>query len=373
MATNVDILNLDNKIKDYFKTLHNQVDSKQEKYDTLVEFKNSLSDDDDNFLIIDKYCSELNDEIEEKTQENRFNYYVMDTFQILQDYHKILKKPIKVSFTYSKPVDDNKKKELVKKYLKMASKYVNLDNFIDPPLKKTKKDKKNKTLIVCKNCNNRDDFEIIENNIHICLLCSSEQVVPSYSSSYKDSDRINISSKYTYDRRIHFRDQIKCLQAKENSTIDQAVFDDLEDQFKKHFLLEGNENTPKQERYKRISKQTILLFLKDLGYTKYYENINLIHYRITGNKPDDISHLEEKLLEDFDKLTELYDVMFKHLKRKNFINTKNILYQLLKRHKHPVNESDFTFLKTVDRQLFHDDVSKQLFTKLGWNWSSLNF
>jgi len=370
MATTVDILNLDNKIKEFFKSLYNQVDNKQEKYDTLVEFKNSLCDNDDNFLIIDRYCSELNDEIEEKAQENRFNYYIMDTFQILEDYKKILKKPIKVSFTSVKPMNNKEKEALVKKYLKMAAKYINLDAFLKSP---PKKKKRKKPLVICQNCDNRVDFEVVENNIHICLHCSSEQVVPSYSSSYKDSDRINISSKYTYDRRIHFRDAIKCLQGKENSTIDQVVFDDLEDQFRKHFLLEGDENTPKKERYKRISKQTILLFLKDLGYTKYYENINLIHYRITGNKPDDITHLEEKLLEDFDKLTELYDVMFKHLDRKNFINTKNILYQLLKRHKHPVNQNDFTFLKTVDRQLFHDDVSKQLFTKLGWNWSSLNF
>lgn len=255
--------------------------------------------------------------------------------------------------------------------MKIAEKYVNIDEFLSPNdiVEEKKKDK----TITCENCKNKENFEIIENDIHICLVCFSEQVVPTHSSSYKDSDRINISSKYTYDRKIHFRDSIKQLQGKENATIEQKVFDDLEQAFKNHYLLELGENVPKHIRYKRISKQTILLFLKNLNYTKYYKNINLIHYRITGIKPDDVSHLEEKLLQDFDKLTELYDVMFKDLDRKNFINTKNILYQLLKRHKYNCKESDFSFLKTTDRKIFHDDISKQLFTKLGWNWSSINF
>ena len=371
----IDILNLDKKIQDYYKNQYNSVEQTKEKYGDLLEYKNSLSDNENekNIFIIDNVCEQLNMNIKEKTQQNTLNYYIMETYELLEQYRKILQKPIKVSFTKVKKINNNEKNNLVRQYLKIAEKYVNLDNFalVYSMNDSDKKQKEIKTK--CRNCENNKHFEIIENDIHICLVCSSEQVVPTYSSSYKDSDRINISSKYTYDRKIHFRDSIKQLQGKENSTIDPKVFDDLEKEFKKHYLLEGDENTPKSIRYKRISKQTILLFLKDLGYTKYYENVNLIHYRITGNKPDDISHLEEKLLEDFDKLTELYDVMFKDLKRKNFINTKNILYQLLKRHKHPCNDSDFSFLKTVDRKIFHDDISKQLFTKLGWNWCSVNF
>ena len=53
------------------------------------------------------------------------------------------------------------------------------------------------------------------------------------------------------------------------------------------------------------------MFIKLLGYTKHYENVNLIHYNITGVKPDDISYLQDKLLIDFDKITEL---MIRNLK-----------------------------------------------------------
>ena len=120
----------------------------------------------------------------------------------------------------------------------------------------------------------------------------------------------------------------------------------------------------------RIEKEHIMLFLKELGYIKHYENIHLIHFTLTGKKPDDITHLENKLLDDFDQLTALYDKKYKFkIERKNFINTQYVLYQLLRRHKHPCNKEDFTILKTVDRQSFHDNITKVLFSLLGWNHS----
>ena len=69
-------------------------------------------------------------------------------------------------------------------------------------------------------------------------------------------------------------------QGKQNSTVDQNVYDELLDQFRKHHLLVGNSKTPKEERCKNITKEHIHLFLKELEYSKHYENVNLIHYQI---------------------------------------------------------------------------------------------
>lgn len=116
------------------------------------------------------------------------------------------------------------------------------------------------------------------------------------------------------------------------------------------------------------------MFLKDLGYSKHYENVILIHYNMTGKKPDDISYLEYQLLEDFDKLSESYHELFKtkpEFERKNFINTQNVLYQLLIKHGHNCKKEDFTVLKTIDRKTFHDSVTKTLFLHLGWNHISI--
>jgi hypothetical protein len=135
-------------------------------------------------------------------------------------------------------------------------------------------------------------------------------------------------------------------------------------------LLVGDENTSKTEKFKNITKEHIAIFLKELGYSKHYENINLIHYNITGIKPDDIGYLEDKLLEDFDTLTEVYDKTFKHIDRKNFINTQFCLYQLLIKHKHPCKKEDFSILKTIDRLNFHNEVCSRLFEMCNWSFTS---
>jgi hypothetical protein len=158
------------------------------------------------------------------------------------------------------------------------------------------------------------------------------------------------------------------FQGKQNSTVERKVYENLEKQFDLHHLLVGDKTTPKHIRFKNIKKEHISLFLKELDYTKHYENINLIHYNMTGVKPDDIGYLEDKLLDDFDTITEVYDKLFKNINRKNFINTQYILYQLLIKHKHPCNKDDFTILKTIDRKTFHDDIYREISLKLEWSF-----
>ena len=176
-----------------------------------------------------------------------------------------------------------------------------------------------------------------------------------------------MSSKYMYDRKVHFRDCIKQYQGKQNSTVSDKIYNKLQEQFERHHLLVGDSSTPKEIRYKNITKKHIMIFLKELGYPNHYENVHLIHYHLTNVKPDDISYLEDILLDDFDTLTVLYDSLFKHINRKNFINTQYVLYQLLRRHKHECNKEEFIILKTIDRKFFHDEVGKLLFEHLNWN------
>ena len=57
--------------------------------------------------------------------------------------------------------------------------------------------------------------------------------------------------------------------------------------------------------------------------------------------------------------------------RKNFINTQYVLFQLLRRHKYMCKKQDFNILKTIDRKSFHDDICKELFEELGWNFTAI--
>ena len=301
---------------------------------------------------------QLISDIESKDREN---FYLTESVMYIEKYKKILNTPMKMNFM-GKPISNNKEKqELVKEYISIANKYVTIKH-VTPAIKHK---------LICQNCEGKD-LDTLD-NVHICVSCGAELVVLSHTSCYNDVDRANISSKYTYDRKVHFRDCINQHQGTQNCTIEEKVYKELEEEFEKHHLLEGDKTTQKKIRFRRIEKHHIHIFLKELGYTKHYENLNLIHYKFTGKKPDDISYLEDKLLDDFDRLTELYDKRYKQEKkidRKNFINTQYVLYQLLQRHKHKCDPDDFHILKTIDRQSFHDEITSALFLELNHSGSN---
>lgn len=360
MLDEINILSIDNKILDNFKEEKVKLPIYVIRLDDInksLELKNIRPRVKTNLT---KTKEELVKHIQDIKDDTSLNFYISESAELLEKFKQILNNPIKVSFVGKSVKTSKEKQKIINEYLEIANKYVNIE--IETTDKKEK--------IICKNCDNKKEFDILDGNIYICTICSAEQVIMKNVSSYRDIDRVNISSKYTYDRKIHFRDCINQYQGKQNSTINQKVYDDLEKQFELHHLLTGNKNTSKNIRFGNITKEHISIFLKELEYTKHYENIHLIHYNMTGKKPDDIGYLEDKLLEDFDILVDLYDKTFKNnIDRKNFINTQYVLYQLLLRHKHPCTKEDFSILKTMDRKAFHDDIMKVLFTELSWNFS----
>jgi hypothetical protein len=353
----LNILTIDSTIQ---KTFEEEIKKLPEYKKKIKEIQNTL--ELENLyprikILLKKSLEELLENVNDIENHISFNFYIIETAVLLEKYKSILNTPMKINFM-GKPIKNNTEKQnVISAYLDIAQKYIDID--IEIPEKKYR--------IVCENCNNKKEFDIIDNNIYICLECSAQQIELKLVSSYKDIDRVNTSSKYMYDRKVHFRDSINQYQGKQNSTIPQKVYDDLEEQFCNHHLISKDKSISKEKRFACITKKHIEMFLTELGYTKHYENIILIHYNFTGIKPDDISYLEDKLLDDFDTLTDLYDKIFSHIDRKNFINTQYVLFQLLRRHKHPCEKEDFAVLKTVDRKSFHDDICSICFAQLGWN------
>lgn len=358
MDNAIDIIKIDSDIKTYFEDEIKNLNSYIEKLSELKQTQLSSYPLKTKF-VIEQNIKNLEDKIENIKTGETYNFYIASTVTYIEMYKKILETPVKISFVSSKKSLNNEEKiSIINNYLQIAKQY-----YHNIPL--SIMSDKNEKPISCENCSNTKHFDIDE-NIYICKDCGFQKEIQLYSSSYKDSDRISLSSRYLYDRKVHFKDCINQYQGKQNSTIDAKVYSDLEIQFNNHNLLINS--TLKKEKYAKITKEHIIFFLKELGYTKHYENVNLIFSNITGHKLDDISYLETKLLDDFDILTSTYDTMFKNkLKRTNFINTQYVLYQLLQRHKHPCRKEDFIMLKTIERQCFHDDITKQLFEHLGWN------
>jgi Zn finger protein HypA/HybF involved in hydrogenase expression len=353
----IDIISIDNDIKKKITDNENKI---HELRDEVKILKNVINNKNINIRVktnLQKIYDDKVDIIKSIETSSILSMYICETTELLTEYKKLLSIPREVSFMGKQSSSNKTQNETIKKFLKIASKYDNIKILFSPT----------KTQCVCKNCLNKSNFIIIDSDMYVCNVCFSQQSIMIHNSTYTDVDRVNISSIYKYERSVHFRDCIKQYQGKQNCTIPDKLYQDLEKELENHHLLIGNSDTPRHIRFSKVTKKNILMFLKELGYSNHYENIHLIHYKITDIKPDDIGHLEESLMNDFETLSALYYKKFKDINRKNFINSQYVLYQLLLKHKHQCNEEDFGVLKTIDRKLFHDDICKTLFEELGWN------
>lgn len=363
----IDIFSIDKKIRDVWnKSQENIVNFEDEinKYKEFLDEDISLHVKND----INEKIKQLT--IEKEKLENLIkiqHFYTMDFSELLEKKESTAQ-PKKISFM-GKQEKSQKNTDISKSYLEILKKYNIEYKELEELTKKLKKDKH-----ICNICKSQEFIINSEQNLEICANCGKQEEKCYKSLSFKDITRVNMSSKYTYERRIHFKDCINQYQGKQNATIDEKVYEDLEKQFELHGLLMGEKDSSKKIRFSKVTKEHVLLFLKETGHSKHYEDTVLIYHKMTGKKVDDISHLENQLMEDFDKISNLYDKKFKFtgkVERKSFINTQYILFQLLRRHKYACKKEDFNMLKTLDRKSFHDDIVKELFETLGFNFTPI--
>jgi hypothetical protein len=365
----IDILSIDRKIRDlWIKSQENitKIENDIKEFEEIAEQENIS-------LYVKK---DINDKIKNLQEEREKlenlikneNFYTMEFSELLENNKNKISKPKKISFMGKKEKNDTDY-DISKDYFEILKKY-NIDyKELEDITKKPKSNKK-----TCTYCKSQEFLLNSEQNTQICQTCGKQEERYYKSMSFKDITRVNMSSKYTYERRVHFKDCINQYQGKQNATVDEKVYEDLEIQFDLHGLLLGDKNTPKKTRFENITKEHILLFLKETGHSKHYEDVVLIYHKMTGKKVDDISHLETLLMEDFDKISDLYDKKYKFagkIDRKSFINTQYVLFQLLRRHKYPCKKEDFNILKTLDRKSFHDEIVKDLFESLGFNFTPI--
>lgn len=365
----VDIVSLHQKILKSFQEEQESQESDKERLETL---KNLYKHPDllhSTRRNIQRAIEELERKIEDIAIGRTQGFYVMEATELVEKYSEILRKPKKVSFMGVPQVADSGKEEIVRQYLEKVHKYY---PEIGAPKISSRVEECGELCTKCSS--NGKTIEL--DGYFVCTECGGEEMIGASSSSYKDAERVNVGSKYTYDKRIHFRDCMNQFQGKQNSTIPPKVYEALDKEFEAHGLLRKSDK--KEEKFADITKGHVLLFLKETGFSKHYEDAVLIHFNLTGVHPPDISHLENDIVNDFDQLVETYEQIYrsddpggKRISRKNFINNQYVLYQLLRRHKHPCDITEFSILKTTERKSYHDDICRELFAKLGWNFVSV--
>src|SRR5690606_36346276 len=102
--------------------------------------------------------------------------------------------------------------QYINTFYSIANKYYHIDTNTQPQLYK-------KITIICSICKH-NKFDVINDTTHICRNCGNQKDIFNVSPSYKDTSRMNTSSRYMYKRCIHFKDCINQYQGKQNVNID---------------------------------------------------------------------------------------------------------------------------------------------------------
>ena len=283
--------------------------------------------------------------------EGSFEYalYLVKIYGIVQEYTKIASELNKTSFLgprkntsliHKKNIAD----ALVDEYLRTAREYVQIKNYIQ-----------NSKKLTCLSCNENKFQQTNEIN-YCCLGCGEVQEIIDVTPTFRDSNRINMCSRYTYTRKGHFIDAMKRFQGRQNTTIDPSVYKILRNEIKAHGLT-----------YESATMEHLYEFLESNRLSKHYGDINLIYSVITGNPAPDISEYEAELLEMFDETEEAYEKV-KDPGRINSLNVNFKLFKLLQRIGYPCKRDDFYILKTAVKWIEHENKWDEIRILKGWNY-----
>lgn len=220
-----------------------------------------------------------------------------------------------------------------------------------------------KDYVLCDGCN-----QIRENSSkeQPCPLCGHDAMLfKQIEVITNDSTRLNTMNKYTYERLNNFRETMSRIQGKQQVNVPKSVYDQIIAMIEKnHTRVVKDDQTV--SRYRNVSRQDISNYMRELKLKKFYNDVTYIHAKLTGKSPFIIpSHIEKRIIEDFQSLLTLYNRYDKD-GRRSFLNSHYLLCKLLKRYDITVNTHEFNYLKTRERVNWHDDLCNKMFTDLGW-------
>jgi len=338
-----------NRMNEYFTGRKDNLDHLNENLKNLKWIKDNSPNKIEKRMA-SKKLFQLTKEINKIKSGNEEREYERLTRPIFDEYDKLNEEPYIQDFICSKigPVEE-KRYNLMKRYVSVCNRFLPLDQKFE-----VENQYKYKQCLAC----NNSDFDVQSEQIQVCLKCGvCLETVEQNSISYRDTTRINMAPRFNYTRRGHFKEAMDKFEGKQNTTIPERVFEVIKDEMKKNDISKS-----------KLTKDHIFTFLQQYGYGDYYEDTNLIHFRLTGKPPPDISKYRTRLLELNDIVEKDYDEV-KNEERVNALNVYYKLYKLLDRLGYECKMEDFNFLKTRAKIIEHDEVMGKIFNKEGWDFT----
>jgi hypothetical protein len=301
--------------------------------------------------------------------------YILDTAHIVEEYRQILLRPVVNTFSKQKYLEDRLEARRTRRenYLKFAKAARTYAGFEIPTVKDERVFHFEKMDFfmdemegsTCNSCGLTNSFRFDDDfgALRTCQGCFAVEKITTLTTSCSDMERVSISgSRYTSDRRFVFRECINQYQGKQTCEIPHVVYENIRSECVKLGFIDSSLPNP----FQCVTRDHIVMILRDFGHVRHVENVNLIYRVITGNALDDISHLENVLSRDYNILMATHAVKVQQgLMKRRCLTTPDAIYKILRKLGHPCCRSDFTYLRGGSSQN-NDDVTEELFQELGW-------
>lgn len=332
-----DILYIDEQIKKKLRSKIRMLPELQKDLEKLLWIIQSSTDSVDK-IHAKTETSILRRSIQDIEGGFELALYLLKTADLLEEYSTIVTQTATSSFVRvakSTEGDDKfyRKNQLRLEFLRIAKMYITLENFYQKPQR-----------VVCDACHATNSTrQLVSDDTTLVCKCGATIEMLDDTPSFKDAERVNMSSRYTYTCRGHFNEAMNRFEGKQNTEIDPDVIDTL----RSEIVLHGLSN-------KTVTKDHMYMFLSERKLSEYYADINLIYFLITSINPPDITIHRMELLEMFDQLEEAYQEV-KDDDRLNSLNVNWKLYKLLQLLEFNCKKDDFFCLKTPTKQGEHEE------------------
>jgi len=347
LSSEYNIFQIDAKIKDSLKGKMDDI-SKYISNLNIIKWINQHSPDS-----VDKVLSKHDIHLLRRTildieYETEYGYYIYQTSDLLDEYRRLISQNQTRSFvrsTTTKDTNIHNKTHIIQNYLRIARKYIDIGMMYH---------KTSKMVCLC----GSTEFKLEDDNLYTCMAtsCGIQLELLDDSPSFKDTDRINMCSKYVYSLKGHFVDAISRFQGTQNTTINESVYETLKREIKLHNIKMEN-----------VTRDHVYMFLSENKLTKHNEDVALIHSVLTGHTLPNITEYIPDLMDLFDQEEMAYQEV-KDPSRVNSLNVNYKLCKLLQKLGYQTDKNDFFFLKTATALQEHENIWEQICNKLGWEF-----
>jgi predicted RNA-binding Zn-ribbon protein involved in translation (DUF1610 family) len=194
----------------------------------------------------------------------------------------------------------------------------------------------------------------------VCPSCGESEIYfdsGTQGMSYEQEINSEVNTSFAYKRINHFNEWLAQFQAKETTPISSELLDDIRNEFKKARIQRTE-----------ITQNKVKLYLKKLGYNKFYEHCPQITNILNNVEPPTMNlQLEEQMRTMFRHIQEPFE-LHKPKSRSNFLSYSYCLYkfcELLSKDEYLVC---FPLLKSREKLHQQDVIWKKICDDMNWQF-----